>query len=257
VRDIEDFFIEPTATQIEFFNVHRGKHFIISRTFLYLHLCLPDEMKNLAKPNFYDFFRKNIIGAPEEFSHKRHILIDHSYILPAMRQSFENIINKSISLMASNNYNPPKEIINIINHLASLWFYFIYNYNYPPSLLDMKLYHSFIKVIAEAYLYYGSLTEQNVRDSAQRRESFRLKRAIIEQTAKKEERKTFTYELFYRSRLLKKGIKLHTAAKFIRDDFLNNQNSGVIPKDIKAPSIDTIKTYLRENDDILKWFTIK
>jgi hypothetical protein len=257
VRDIDDFFIKPTAAQKEFFEIHWGKHFIISRICLYLHLSLPDKPKDLAKLNFYNFFKKSIIGASEDFGYKRHIINNHNYILPAMRLEYEEIISKSIALMESTKYNPPKEIYNIINHLASLWFYFVNNFNYPHTLLYMKLNLSFIKVIGEANFYYASLIEQKMRDTIQQRESFRLNRARVEQSAKKEEKKTYTYELFYRSNMIKKGIKLHTAAKIIRNEFLIKQDSGVIPKDVKPPSVDTIKIYLKENDDILKIFNIK
>jgi hypothetical protein len=151
--------------------------------FLYLHLSLPDKIHQLNKINFYNFFRKSLIGAEKDIGSQRHVLGNYSYCLPSMRPDYEKVILESLSSMESKNYNHPEEIDKIINHLAALWFYYDNNYNNPATVLDMKLDIALIRLIGGANKIYGSLIQKRERESK------RLERAKIEQRAKKEERK--------------------------------------------------------------------
>lgn len=248
-----DPFTKPGDSEVqeELFKIYRKKRFIISKMFLYLHLSLPDKIHQLHEINFYNFFRKSLIGAEEDFGSQHHILGNYSYCLPSMPPDYEKIILESLLSMESKNYNHPEEIDKIINHLAALWFYYDNNYNNPPTVLDMKLDIALIKVIGGAKKIYGSLIQKRERESK------RLERAKIEQGAKKDERKNIVYELFYRSQQIKKGMRLNTVAKIIREEFIACQTAGIIPKSIKPPSIDSIKTYLKEDIKIHNIFQEK
>lgn len=49
-------------------------------------------------------------------------------------------------------------------------------------------------------------------------------------------------------------MRLNTVAKIIREEFIACQKAGIIQKSIKPPSIDSIKTYLKEDENICKIF---
>jgi hypothetical protein len=212
----------------------------------------------------FQSFKKKIIETrikEQEYIHDEILYFIGDF---AQKDDFDAIAyrDKLISNMLSQEfvleYHHMNHIYDIYNHLFALFCYFPNKMNYPPTLADLLLDISLIKLVGYAGIIYTGIYKKGDR------ELLRIKMAIESQKNISDEKKTNIIEIYYRSSQIKPGMSFNRVATIISDEFKKLQEKGVISKQIKnkankfirlePPSVDTIKRYLSTDAKIIQDF---
>jgi len=186
--------------------------------------------------------------------------------IKGVKEDLENEMDMLLSL----EFIPPQDWRNIANLLQFLITYFGSNIYFPS--IEMRLDLSLCKLMK-------AIGELSVIAGANGAELARVKKSTSALKSRVEEKKTYVYEIYYRSNEINEGMNLHTVATIIRDEFIKKQEEGTIPKYLphpnrimgknmypckktikkpfRPPKITMIKEYLFENEKIRKDFKKK
>jgi hypothetical protein len=159
---------------------------------------------------------------------------------PNIKESYSGAILAMVPL----DFVPPGNM-GILTLLWALWHYHNETFNYPPTLVDMRLDLSLIKLIRASSLMKKHFEQIGTRELG------RIKQSIKKVAAISEEKKTYVIEIYHRDRQIKSGMKLNKVIRIIKKHFEEIQGKGTefagigkIPMGIKSPSPDQIKRYL-------------
>lgn len=161
-------------------------------------------------------------------------------------------------LMVSENYQPPKSINELFQHMAAMWAYYnseitlVGASSFPEAALQGLFSHllfqlSFCKLLFAGSVVLASLLTKGRRD---------LQRVKIGKKAIKalaDKKNTYVYHIYFNNAYkdrIKKGMKFHAVAREVKKIFESEIKEGKIPRDVNLPSIDQIKRYLLEDKRI-------
>lgn len=159
------------------------------------------------------------------------------------------VFYKDIALLQTVDYNPPDNILIILNHLFCLWTYYPTLWNsesfdqlkklFTGKVIENILDLSLCKLSEKVSIFYCSLHYYDWRDRVRIKKT-NMKRKEHTEKGQKEVKEVFT-------KLMKSGILWGRTFNKVATEIRNHNNcSGM--------SLDTIKRYLKADPDILGHF---
>ena len=124
---------------------------------------------------------------------------------PNIKESYSGAILAMMPL----DFVPPGNM-TILTLLWALWNYHNETFNYPPTLVDMRLDLSLIKLIRDSSLMKMRFEQGGTRELG------RIKQSIKKVAAKSEEKKTYAIEIYHRDKQIRSGMKLNTVIRIIK-----------------------------------------
>jgi len=236
--------LEIEVSKGELINIHNAKLKIIEDTYEYLYV-LGSTFRwwdsFMEKLDFMSSVKavKDMFYRPIETKGKINPPKYMSFLKPHLLERYKKDVPLELTeLLFSEEYKPPTDtdIRPILMHLKALWVN--YSLANPLTLNNLRLDLSLIKLIGTARELISTLEQKGKRDLARLRES---KSKVRDKVDKK---KTYVFEIYYKSQKIMDGMKLNGVAKAIDEVFRERKLQGQIPKNIKPPSTDQIKRYL-------------
>jgi hypothetical protein len=206
---------------------------------------ISNEFKNSQDLDFKKSVETNINKLKDATAAVKRIFGENNFYLSFFGENWTESFSKNLGLLLDDpiSYTPPEDVLDSIEHLATILFYFNNIRNYPPNLIDMKLDVSLLKLINAC----GRM--QTILQYKGEREASRTKKSNAEIKKKRSKTKELISKAIFKCSI-QKGTTVNEAVGLIHGKLTQQKKKREIPESTKIPCKDTIRSYLKDESII-------